>query len=155
MADYEIIIETTQMMTLRDLKLRPSWRGEIVYRDDNGKTTFTGISRVYFQSSDPDKKRVRGSLFGKLGNLRRYLARTGKRWELEQIEAARVKKAQAEADKAARLRLRDAAPALLEALQGMVEMFEGICTAEYRNAHPSMIRARAAIALATTTPAQG
>lgn len=156
MTGYEIQITESTSFGLDNGKWFPTWNGAIVYIEDDGTVTRTGLAVSYFQKDDPDKRRTRGGLFRHLGNVRRYLERTGKRWEIEQAAERNAKRQAKQAADAARLRLRNAAPAMLNALRAVVTGSTGVFGQDSTGHDYVRLRAasleavQAAIALATT-----
>ena len=116
MVGYEVRVEAGESFD-NAMKLRATWSGTIVYVEDDGRETRTGISSCYWQSGDPNKRRTRGRLNIELGRLRSYEKRNGKRWEVERAEAAAAKAKAEKEEREAAKRVRDAAPDMLAALK--------------------------------------
>lgn len=123
MGDYEVRITEGRALSLSNIGkgMQPTWRGELVFVDEDGTVTRTQESSSYFQCDDHNKRRTRAPLNIALGRYRSYYKRTGRRFEIEQRERYEAERKAKEEEKAARLRLCDAAPDMLEALRLVAE----------------------------------
>ena len=117
MAGYEIHVEPGMVMDF-DLGLQNVVTAEIVYVEENGTITRTGIRRS--ANSGADQRRLRAPLNIQLGRLRHHLESTGKRWELEQRLKSEAARAVRKAERQARADARNAGPELLTALEAML-----------------------------------
>lgn len=89
--DYEVRVDATTRFNSAWTP-RAYWAGQIVFVDADGRETETGIRSSYSQASDPNRRRTRAKLNIQLGRLRAHRRRTGRRWEIEQREAAETKR---------------------------------------------------------------
>jgi len=89
--DYEIKVEEAWAMSLSTLKTSEAfWHAAVVFRDETGRITSTGIYKEMWVSSDPRQKRVRASLARHLNRYRRYRETKGHRLEIEHQEARAI-----------------------------------------------------------------
>jgi hypothetical protein len=127
---YEVRVEAALGFKGDMSGLEPTWAGELVFIEDDGKVTPTGVRSSYFQRGDENKRRTRAKLNLMLGRYRSHLARTGQRFELEQKAKRNAEKAAEAARIARRRQLKEAAPDMWKALNALFLDFTNENTAE-------------------------
>jgi hypothetical protein len=148
---YEVRIEAGHAFN-HAMKLEPTWAGSLVFIEDDGKITETGVRSSYFQHSDDNKRRTRAKLNLLLGRYRNYHARTGQRFELEQRAKREAEKVAKDAQIARRRQLKEAAPEMWKALNALYLDFTSEHTAESIRTGPHVCLILAALQKAGPQP---
>ncbi len=95
----------------------------VIHYDQLGTFHPTGIERVAASTKPLHVAAARRSAQAQLRNLNAYLARHGRRWEVVEKEARDAKRAAEREAREALRRTREAAPAMLAALQRFLAVF--------------------------------
>lgn len=115
---YEIKIESGHAFD-DAFNLKDTWTGKVVYIDGDGKEHFAAHVATTWKT-DWGKKHCRAKAMNKRREFANYLKRTGKRYEVEREAEAAEKRAKEKAASAARRRVMETGPQLLEALQELL-----------------------------------